>query len=321
MKTALHGINIVPFSLRYACFADFIWYHWIEKYYRRPYVLPRIKKQVLKGKKIIWNFHNKIPHGAKDVIKAREFMKTMAFIAHKIVIHCKETTDIIKEICGDVPEITDKIVFVPHPNYIDIYGAEEKHNVLQNHKLSLCFFGAVKKYKNIELLISAINELNFEDIEIKIIGRCRSKNYARKLKNLIGENNNIKTDFRFVNDKEIPHIIANSHLFVLPYDLNSSLNSGATILAFSYGRSVLSSLTGTLNDIKQKELFFTYSYNDPSEHKDKLKEQITVIRETYKNNYNELLKLGGKCKEYVKDNNSIEQVSKQLTNIFQNGNE
>jgi hypothetical protein len=98
--------------------------------------------------------------------------------------------------------------------------------------------------------------------------------------------------------------------------LDSSLNSGATILAFSYGRTVLSSETGTLADIKDKELFFTYSYREQDEHKERLKEQIIAIHSKYRGNYNELLKLGEKCKEYMKENNSLAQTAKQLTKVF-----
>jgi len=316
MKQAFRSIDIEPVPLKHAKFADFICYNWIEKRYENPAILQKIKKYAADGKKIIWNLHNKIPHKTKDVSKAKEFMKTMAEISHKIVIHSSETTKVIKEICGDNQAILNKIVYVPHPNYTGIYGNEKNVNSLRNSTLSLCFFGAVKEYKNIELLISAINELNFEDVELKIIGRCRSKRYARNLKNLIAGNGRIKTDFRFVKDMEIPKITANCHLFVLPYNLDSSLNSGATILAFSYGRTALSSETGTLADIKDKELFFTYSYSGQSEHKEKLKEQITVIHDKYRGNYNELLKLGEKCKKYVSENNSLAQTAKQLTKVF-----
>ena len=316
MKSSLHRLDIEPFSISYSYFADFIWYHFIEKSYTKSRVLARIKQHAAVGKKIIWNLHNKIPHDAKDVAKAKDFMREMAKISNKIVIHCSETTGVVRELCGDNPTMLEKIVLVPHPNYIGIYGAEKADNILQNNKLSLCFFGAVKKYKNLELLINAVNELNFNDVELKIVGRCRSASYARQLKNLIGGNSNIITDFRFVKDNEIPQITANSHLFVLPYNLNSSLNSGATLLAFSYGRSVLSSLTGTLADIERKDIFFAYSYTNESEHKEKLKEQIIAIREKYNGKYNELLKLGEDCKQYMVDNNSIEHVTRQLSEVF-----
>jgi len=316
MKQAFRSIDIEPIPLKHAKSADFICYNWIENRYENPAVLQKIRNHAADGKKIIWNLHNKIPHKTKNVSKAKEFMKTMAEISHKIVIHSSRTIDVIKEICGDNQVISNKVVYIPHPNYIGTYGNEKIENSLQNSTLSLCFFGAVKEYKNIELLISVINELSFDDVELKIIGRCRSKKYARNLRSLIAGNSKIKTDFRFVKDKEIPGITADSHLFVLPYNLDSSLNSGATILAFSYGRTVLSSETGTLADIKDKGLFFTYSYRGQSEHKEKLKDQITAIRSKYRGNYNELLKLGDKCKKYVGENNSLAQAVKQLRTVF-----
>ena len=309
MRAALRMINIEPLSGKKRGEADFIWHHWIEKLH----FLIVIKLLAATKKKIIWNVHNKLPHDTKNVQKAKKFMKSLAEVAYKIVIHCTESTEIIREVCDNNPAILDKVVLVPHPNYIGVYGAEKTENSLHNDKLSLCFFGKIKEYKNIELLIDTVKELNFDDVELKIIGRCWNTQYFH---NLIGNNPHIKTDFRFIDDTEIPEISANCHLFVFPYNTASSLNSGATILAFSYGRSVLSSLTGTLADIENKSLFFSYSYNNQEEHKEALKQQIISIREKYKGNYNELLMLGEKCREYVSKNNSPEKVSKQLALVF-----
>ncbi|MCL2310981.1 MAG: glycosyltransferase [Firmicutes bacterium] len=322
LKTALQIMNIEPVTEDNVDAANFIWYQWIEYHYENKNILPQIKRYVARDKKIIWTFHDKIPHfllgaqNTKDVQKAKEFMKEMAEIADKIIIHCSQTTKLIQELCGENSAVMSKIVYVPHPCYIGAYGFEEKSISLQNDTLKLCLFGAIRKQKNIELLTSTIKELNFDDVELHIIGMRESDEYARYLLDLIGENQKIKTDFRYVDDKEIPNIFANFHLLVQPYNLDSSLNSGATILAFSYGRSVLSAFTGTLADIEDRSLFFTYSYKDEDTHKEELKKQITAIRERYKGNYNELLKLGERCKEYVSENNSFAQVTKQLADVF-----
>ena len=309
MRSALRMIHIEPLPRKKQSKADYLWHHWVEKLH----FLTAIKLLVATKKRIIWNVHNRLPHDSKNAQQAKEFMRKMAEVSYKIVIHCKETTEVIREICGENSTILNKIIHVPHPNYIGVYGAEQTENFLCNDKLSLCFFGKVKEYKNIELLISAINELNFDDVELKIAGRCWNTQYFH---NLINNNPRIKTDFRFIDDNEIPEISANCHLFIFPYDLASSLNSGATILAFSYGRSVLSSLTGTLSDIEDKSMFFSYTYKNQEEHKEALKQQITAIREKYKRNYNELLSLGEKCREYIRENNSPEQVAQQLTLVF-----
>lgn len=309
MRAAVCMLNIEPLPGEKRGSADYIWHHWIEKFNS----LSVIKLLASTKKKIIWNVHNKIPHDIGNTTKAKKIMILMASVAYKIVIHCQESVKIIENLCPNNPDILNKIVYIPHPNYIGIYGAEKSENNLRNDKLSLCFFGKIKAYKNIELLISAMNELNFDDVELKIIGRCWDVKYFQ---DLIGNNKHIKTDFRFIADEEIPDISANCHLFVFPYNLESSLNSGATLLAFSYGRSVLSSLTGTLSDIQDKSMFFSYTYNNSDEHKDALKQEIISIRDKYKGRYNDLLFLGRRCREYVALNNSLEQVSKQLTFVF-----
>jgi len=316
MKNALTAIGVKPSPIWFGSQADFVWLHWFENEAGKKNACRFLEKCKKKDQKIVWNVHNKIPHGTKNQDLSKSFMKHLSEVSDKIVIHSARTTDVISELCESNETVLKKVVYVPHPNYIGTYGEQKANRNLNNDKLKLCFFGAVKKYKNVELLISAVTELGFDDVELTIYGRCRPRNYAQSLRLLAEKNSNITMHFKFVNDSDIPEILAESHLLVLPYNLDSSLNSGATILAFSYGRTVLSSLTGTLEDVSDKSLFFAYSYNNPDEHKEELKKQIIAIRDKYKGNYNELLNLGEKCKNYVAEHNSIEEVSKQLKAVF-----
>jgi glycosyltransferase involved in cell wall biosynthesis len=320
IKKSLTTINVYPQPFYFNTNADFIWLHWFEdKANKEDFSesLAFLKASKVKGQKIIWNVHNKISHETTNAERVKDFMKLLADVSHKIIIHSKITTQVIEEIYGKEENVLNKIVYVPHPHYIGTYGLQKRNHCLTNNKLNLCFFGAVRKYKNIELLISVIKELNFNDVELNIYGNAQSSEYAQSLEDLIGENRNIKTHFKFIADRKVPEILAKSHLIILPYDLDSSLNSGTTILAFSYGRSVISPLTGTLSDVEDKSLFFAYSYNDPIQHKEELKKQIIAVREKYKGNYNELLDLGEKSKNYVSENNSFEEVAKQLEQVFE----
>ena len=324
MKNALTAMGIAPRPFRFGTHANFVWLHWFEKKAEKrdfPAGVDFLEKSRQRGIKIIWNVHNKIPHGATNLDSVTRFMKLLADVSHKIVIHSKITIRMIEELCGNNEAVLKKIVYVPHPHYIGVYGPQEEDRGLDNNKLKLCFFGAVKKYKNVDLLISAVTELGFEDVELNIYGRCRPTGYARSLRRLSEKIHNIKTHLKFIHDRDIPKILASCHLLALPYNLDSSLNSGATILAFSYERTVLSPNTGTLSDIADKSSFFAYSYSDQQSHKEELKKQITAIREKYKGNYNELLKLGEKCKEYVSINNSLTQVTKQLKQVFGAGSD
>ena len=316
MKNILQIMNIKPTNN--LANSDFVWLHWFENVADKKDFQQKtdfLKKCEENGQKIIWNVHNKQPHEMENPELVKSLMKSLADSAYKIIIHSKITKQIIKELSENNENVTQKIVLVPHPHYAGVYGNLIPQNSLSNDKLKILFFGLIRPYKNIELLIKVFNDLNFDDFELNICGDCRNENYKRELFALV-KAGNIKTDFRFIADSEIPQLLAQSHILLLPYSLESSLNSAATILAFSYSRSVISSLTGTLDDVEDKTLFFAYDYQTSEEHEQKLKEILTQIREKYCGEYDKLLELGEKCREAVLENNSYLKTAETLKKVF-----
>jgi glycosyltransferase involved in cell wall biosynthesis len=231
----------------------------------------------------------------------------MELFSDKIIIHSKRSEKEVKN--------KSKIVYVPHPDYIDVYGQIAENKTAKN-KLKLLFLGLVKPYKNIELLVDVFNELNLENAELSICGFAE-KNYKEKLLKKIANSKNISLNLRFITDDKIPQILAQHHILLTPYDSKSVLNSGSIILAFSYKRTVLSPNNGTLSDFENKNMFFSYEYKNLAEHKNILKEKILFLYENYSNNYNRLLELGEECFESVRKNNSPEKVSGILEKLFE----
>jgi len=316
MKNILQKINIKPTDD--LATSNFIWLHWFESItslYDLQQKIDFLKKCKEMERKIIWNVHNKQPHETTNVEQVKNLMKLLAQSAHKIVIHSKMATQMLVELCENDEKILQKIIWIPIPHYAGAHGNFLQQNILSNDKLKILFFGLIRPYKNIELLIKVFNDSNFNNVELNICGYCSDENYKQNLLNLI-KSDKIKSDFRFITDGEVVKLLAQNHILLLPYSLESSLNSSAAILAFSYSRSVISSLTGTLDDIDDKSLFFTYDYKTPEEHEQKLKEILTQIREKYHGKYDELLKLGEKCRENVLENNSHDKVASALAQVF-----
>src|SRR5690606_39824303 len=86
---------------------------------------------------------------------------------------------------------------------------------------------------------------------------------------------NIELKLKFIPDQEIPTLINEADLLVLPYDLKSSLNSGTAILAFSYGKSVICPEIGTISDLGQiKNNVLHYQYASDKEHLSQLSTKI-----------------------------------------------
>lgn len=255
---------------------------------------------------IIWTMHNKRPHGSKGIeyFLSKKIMNLLAVKSKSIIIHSEESRKFLTQ----KSRIADKVIYLPHPNYCNCYG-DILSNETNDTTLNLVFFGAINEYKNLDILIEIVKELDRFPIDLKIYGNGNF-DIIDNLKKKIEKSTNITGIFRFIEDDEIPLIFSNAHIIVTPYDLNSSLNSGTNILAFSYAKTILGPYNGTLKDMdKINEYFFAYDYETKEEHKEKLMEKILFILNKYDRNFNELNHLGEKCYEYVQENNNITKIS------------
>ena len=281
------------------------------RFIRRYFKLIVLK---LKRKKIIWVLHNKIPHDSKFNLYSNLLMKFFSKQSYKIIIHSMESREYLKKFISD-KLITEKVVYVPHPNYIGVYKDSDLVET-NKHTLNLLFIGAIKPYKNIDILIKAFNDLNLPDMTLKLAGKVSSNEYKSYIEELISYNKNIIPEFRFIKDDEINDLIRKSNILVLPYDIKSSLNSGTIILAFSNKRTVLSPMIGTLKDFDNNKMFFSYDYDDEITHIEELKKVLLEVYNLHKINHNKVYEMGIDCYNMVKFNNSIDKVSESLRKIL-----
>lgn len=296
--------------------------NWYESLYTnslikqsRNFIIKLIKLIKLKkaNKKLIWVLHNKVPHDSKHVFYSKILMKWLVENSYKIIIHSKESKNVISELTNDL-RIMEKVVYMPHPNYIGAYKDCNNNQKETGETLNLLFIGAIKPYKNVDLLIEVFNELNLDKVTLTLAGKVATKEYEKYITNIIGNNKNIKVDFRFIEDDEIVSLINESDMLVLPYDIKSSLNSGTIFLAFSNKKTVLSPLIGSLKDFDDKDLFFSYEYESIEEHKKRLNNNILNIYNKYKKDNSLLQEMGMKCYQIVEKENNMEKIR----DIFKN---
>lgn len=331
IKKAISNLNIEIYSLEDAIEneelfneIDFFVLNWYESLYvhsfhsqLKKYILKmRVLKKLKKNnKKLIFVMHNKKPHNSKKTIFVRRLMTYLINESYKIIIHSNETKKVISEIV-DYDNVEKKIVYVPHPNYIGAYKDAEENKEKNDKCLNLLFIGRIQQYKNVDLLVEVFNELKLENVKLTLAGKVNTKEYEEYINNLIGNNKNIIKEFRFIEDDEMQSFILNSDMLVLPYDIESSLNSGTIILAFSNKRTILSPLIGTLKDFEEDDNFFSYTYTDREGHKNKLKEKLIEVHEIYMKNNKDILNMGEKCYLMVKDKNSLQKVTESYKKVF-----
>ncbi|REG92001.1 glycosyltransferase family 4 protein [Algoriphagus antarcticus] len=280
-------------------------------YFRKLIVLAAIK---LGNKKLVWTMHNRLSHEKKSGKLSRALTKKLVAQADAIVIHSAISKNILR---SQFPNLKSKIVHIPHPDFIDVYGQMiPERSEKRPSKLKLLFIGAIKPYKNIELLIQIAGRFS-EEIHLTIAGNPNSEAYRTELEKLAQGANNITLELKFIPDSELPTYIHQSDVLILPYSQESSLNSGTVILGFSYGRTVICPRIGTIDDLDGGEDVFDYSYENESEHLAALEKQIQSAINLHLEDSNSLTEKGHRMRDLVLEKNNKQVVTDKLIELYQ----
>jgi glycosyltransferase involved in cell wall biosynthesis len=106
-------------------------------------------------------------------------------------------------------------------------------------KIRFLFFGYVRHYKRLDVLIEAFQSLyraGVRNIELVIAGRCDDWDLYEAL---IDRRTGIQTRIGHVQNKDIPDLISSCHYVVFPYQ--DLAQSGVLLLAYFYGKPVITS--------------------------------------------------------------------------------
>ena len=216
--------------------------------YWMPFFAPAMGKVAdhlrREGVKVITIVDNALPHESHfyDKPLTRWFLrKNDGFIAM--------TESVKKDILLLNPEA--KVKLMPHPLY-DHFGtpisqaeARQKLDLPPDARV-LLFFGLIRDYKGLDLLIEAFGQLD-ERYHLVIAGEPYGDygNYQRQVEaSPLGKN--IHQHTRFIGDAEVPSFFGAANAVVLPY--RSATQSGITAIAYHFGIPVIATDVGGLKE-------------------------------------------------------------------------
>jgi D-inositol-3-phosphate glycosyltransferase len=197
---------------------------------------------------VICIFDNVIPHEkrAGDKILTKYFT---AYIDGAIVMS-QTVLDDLKVFRGNIP-----VKLSPHPLF-DNYGPIiDRKEALRSLKLEtdnfyLLFFGFIRQYKGLDLLIEAFSDKRLRDRKLKLIiaGEFYEDDtpYRSLIKKYNLENDIIIFD-HFIKDKEVSLFFSVADLVVQPY--KTATQSGVTQIAFHFEKPMLVTDVGGLREI------------------------------------------------------------------------
>lgn len=205
------------------------------------------------GLRIVYTAHNIVPH---EAAKIDRWLKALVYkSAHAIVVH----SNYVKAALLDAfPMPDEKVHVIPHGNFdhylpaqlIEKTTAREALGLAPHHKV-LLFFGYIREYKGLDLLLDAfvLAAAKDPDLRLVIAGAPHTDALERSSKALIekaGLGERVIFHARFIAHEDIAQYFVAADLVMLPY--KHIYHSGIVHLAYSYGRPSLATNVGDFSE-------------------------------------------------------------------------
>ena len=162
-------------------------------------------------------------------------------------------------------------IITPHPmfdHYGDSISRDEALDILNLDKANryILFFGFIRKYKGLDLLLKAFANQEFRDTNIKLIVAGEyyqdKQVYEELIKELSLEDDIIQVE-KFIRDDEVRNYFCASDLVVQPY--KTATQSGVTQIAYHFDKPMVVTNVGGLPELCPHEKVGYVTKTDPDD--------------------------------------------------------
>lgn len=218
-----------------------------------PYMAPShgvVSRLARKNKKtrVVSILDNIIPHekGFADRLLASYFLKSIdgGVTMSKSVLEDAKSFD-----------VEEKVLFCPHPLY-DSFGEKVgREEALRFFHLEadtryMLFFGIIRDYKGLDLLLKAMSDERLKQMKVKLIVAGEFYNNGEQyheLEQQLGISDQLVWRSQFVPDSEVRYYFNVADIVVQPY--KSATQSGVTQIAYHFEKPMLVTDVGGLKEI------------------------------------------------------------------------
>ena len=198
--------------------------------------------------KVITLIDNMIPHETKpwDTPLSRIFVRNVdAFLTMS-----QKVLDDVNRFDKHKPKALS-----PHPLF-DTFGKQINHTQAQQkialdpNNINIMFFGLIREYKGLDLLLDAMRDPRLKEYPIKLLVAgefydSREKYFEKVVANHL--ENIVRFCDWFIKDEDVKYYFCSTDLVCLPY--KSATQSGVTQIAFHFNKPMLVTDVGGLKEI------------------------------------------------------------------------
>jgi D-inositol-3-phosphate glycosyltransferase len=195
--------------------------------------------------RVLFLCHNIIPHERR--IGDRVFTRYALSAGNSFIV---QSDSVEHDLLSLFPHAAYRKI--PHPVY-NMFGPPiEKIAARLRLKIAsqrVClFFGFIRKYKGLELLLNAMGLLKETDIHLYVVGECYEdeSEYRNQVRRL-GIEQTVNLHFDYVPNEEVGLYFSAADVIILPY--LSATQSGIAQIAYNFDRPVIATRVGGLAEV------------------------------------------------------------------------
>ena len=190
---------------------------------------------------------NVIPHEKRmgDTLLTKYFFSSI----HRFVTMSEKVNQDLKTFTQK-PSIN--IVHPIYDNFGDILSKEEarKHLALPINEKIILFFGFIRKYKGLDLLLEAMNNASIREANIKLLIAGEFYDNKEEYESIIAKYNLANSLYlrtQFIDNSEVKYYLSAADFVIQPY--KNATQSGVTPLAYHFEKPMLVTSVGGLANL------------------------------------------------------------------------
>ncbi len=203
----------------------------------------------LSSRRLLLTVHNLLPHDRHTRLN-RIILQRIYRMPDTLVVHTRKMRDALIEE-WHIP--ADRIVQMEH-GVDDLPTKAEAWQPDAQGRLRLLMFGAISRYKGIDIALEALREFTDFPVLLVIAGECRDANLASELDRLIERipaMHAVEWRRGFVSESEVQAFFERADAVLLPY--RHIDQSGVLLTAYRFGIPVLAFDVGSFADYVTQE--------------------------------------------------------------------
>lgn len=191
-----------------------------------------------RGIRVAFICHNLFDHDAGRAKRA--LARCLLKPANAYLVHSNEQAATLRHAFPH-----KRVVVHAHPTYDQFPPPSTA--MAKRGRLEILFFGFVRPYKGLDVLVQALAHLDDSSVYLTVVGEpwIRAEQLRARIAELHAPNVELHLDY--VDDRSAANFFGRADLVALPY--RSASGSGVLAMAFHYGCPVLATRTGAFPDI------------------------------------------------------------------------